>query len=151
MQTAAGFLFPVNYPGSIQRRFRPYNAMLYSALCRILRRQDRPTAHSPAREYASPPVANRRRDTNRGRRQLTKLPRPLPQYPPLTLQYGMTRLLRCASDAACTGQWSWVPARTFDMIVLTEQGCDLTTSPASLFRRQSKRPTPYRSKVLLTY
>ena len=90
-------------------------------LCRTLRRQDRPTAHPRHREYASPPAANRRRDTDRWRRQLTKLPRPFPQYPPLTLRYGMMRLLRCASGAACAGQWLWGPARTFDMIVLTEQ------------------------------
>ena len=90
-------------------------------VCRILRRQDRPTAHPGTWEYASPPAANRRRDTDRWRRQLTKLPRPFPQYPPLTLRYGMMRLLRCASGAACAGQWLWGPARTFDMIVLTEQ------------------------------
>ena len=93
----------------------------YILTCRILRRQDRPTAHPRHREYASPPAANRRRNTDRWRRQLTKLPRPFPQYPPLTLRYGMMRLLHCASGAACAGQWLWGPARTFDMIVLTEQ------------------------------
>ena len=106
---------------------------------------------TPAWEYASPSAANRRRDTDRWRRQLTRLPRPFPQYPPLTLRYGMTRLLRCASGAACAGQWSWVPARTFDVIVLTGQRWDFTPVPASLSRRQSKRPKPYRSKVLLAY
>lgn len=83
-----------------------------------------PCCSPPAREYASPPAANWRRDTDRWRRQLTRLPRPFPQYPPLTLRYGMTRLLRCASGAACAGQWSWVPARTFDVIVLTGQRWD---------------------------
>lgn len=80
-----------------------------------------PYCSPPAREYASPPAANWRRDTDRWWRQLTRLPRPFPQYPPLTLRYGIMRLLRCASGAACAGQWLWGPARTFDMIVLTEQ------------------------------
>ena len=145
-QSAARF-FPVNHlahsdGGSVHTV--PYLMLL----CRILRRQDRPTAHPRHREYASPLAANRRRNTDRWRRQLTKLPRPFPQYPPLTLRYGMMRLLHCASGAACAGQWPWVPARTFDVIVLTEQRCDL---PTSLSRRQSKRPTPCRSKVSLAY
>lgn len=63
----------------------------------------------------------KRRDTDSRWRQLTNLPMPYPPYPPLTLRYGMMRLLRCASGAACAGQWLWGPARTFDMIVLTEQ------------------------------
>ena len=87
-----------------------------------------PCCSPPAREYASPPAANRRHDTDRWRRQLTRLPRPFPQYPPLTLRYGMTRLLCCASGSACAGQWPWVPARTFDVIVLTEQRYAITPS-----------------------
>lgn len=89
-----------------------------------------PYCSPPAREYASPPAADRRRDTDRWRRQLTRLPKPFSQYPPLTLRYGMMRLLRCASGAARAGQWPWGPARTFDMIVLTERGCGFTSSPA---------------------
>lgn len=81
-----------------------------------------PYCSSPAWEYASPPAANWRCDTDRRRRQLTRLPRPFPQYPPFTLRYRMTRLLRCASDAACAGQWPWGSARAFDMIVLTKRG-----------------------------
>lgn len=91
-------------------------------LCRILRRQDRPTAHPRHREYASPLATNQRRDTDRRRRQLTRLPKPFPQYPPFTLRYGMMRLLRRASGAVCAGQWPWGSARTFDVIVLTERG-----------------------------
>ena len=44
----------------------------------------------PAREYVSPPLAWRR-DTGRRWRQLTKLPRPFPQYPPFILRYGYVR------------------------------------------------------------
>lgn len=75
----------------------------------------------------------------------------IPTVSPLTLRYGTMRLLRCASGVACAGQWPWVPARTFDVIVLTEQRYALTPLPASLSRRQSMRPKPCRSKVLLAY
>ncbi len=88
-----------------------------------------PYCSPPAWAYASPPAANWRRDTDRWWRQLTRLPRPFPQYPPLTLRYGTMRLLCCASGAACAGQWPWVPARTFDVIVLTEQRYALTPPP----------------------
>mgnify|MGYP007123095162 CR=1 FL=1 len=53
----------------------------------------------------------------------------IPTVSPLTLRYGTMRLLRCASGVACAGQWPWVPARTFDVIVLTEQRYALTPPP----------------------
>ena len=37
------------------------------------------------------PALVRRRDTNRRWRQVTKLPRPFPQYLPFTLRYGYLR------------------------------------------------------------
>ena len=37
------------------------------------------------------PATVRRRDTNRRWRQVTKLPRPFPQYPPFILRYGFLR------------------------------------------------------------
>ena len=37
------------------------------------------------------PATARRRDTSRWWRQLTKLPRPIPQYLPFTLRYGSLR------------------------------------------------------------
>ena len=37
------------------------------------------------------PALVRRRDTNRRWRQVTKLPGPFPQHPPLTLRYGYLR------------------------------------------------------------
>ena len=113
----------------------------YILVCRILRRQNRP--HPRHREYASPLATNQRRDTDRWRRQLTTLPKPFPQYPPLTLRYGIMRLLHCASGVACAGQWLRGSARTFDVTVLTESGgC---ASPPSL------HPTPqavYASKAM---
>ena len=115
----------------------------YILVCHILRRQDRPTAHPRHGEYASPLATNQRRDTDRRRRQLTRLPRPFPQYPPFTLRYGIMRLLRYASGAAYAGQWTWGSARTFDMIVLTER----ETRPRLL----SCVPTPqavYASKTM---
>ena len=39
------------------------------------------------------PALVRRRDTNRRWRQVTKLPRPFPQYLPFTLRYGCLRCL----------------------------------------------------------
>lgn len=45
----------------------------------------------PAREYPSPSAAYRRRDTDSRRRQVTKLPKPCPQYPPFTLENGRVR------------------------------------------------------------
>lgn len=38
------------------------------------------------------------------------------------------RLLCCASGVANTGQWLWSSARAFDVIVLMEQRCNLTSS-----------------------
>jgi len=124
---------------------------LYIQLCRFLKRQDRPTALPRHKEYASLSAANRRRDTDRWRRQVTRLPKPFPQYPPLTLRYGMMRLLRCALGAASTSQQLWSSARTFDVIVLTGLGCGLTSFGASQTRRQSLRPGLYRGRVLLAY
>ena len=152
LRTATRFLFPVTYlPGLLRCRFCSHNVIVYYS-CAVFSGGRTALLLTPGtREYASPPAANRRRDTDRGRRQLTRLPKPLPQYPPLTLRYGTMRLLRCASGVACAGQWPWVPARTFDVIVLTEQRYALTPLPASLSRRQSMRPKPCRSKVLLAY
>ncbi len=81
-----------------------------------------PCCSPPVREYVSPSEASRQRDTDRWRRQVTRLPRPFPQYPPLTLRYGTMRLLCCASGVANTGQRPWGSARTFDIIVLTGRG-----------------------------
>ena len=39
------------------------------------------------------PALVRRRDTNRRWRQVTKLPRPFPQYPPFILRYGFLRCI----------------------------------------------------------
>ena len=127
--TAAGSHFPVNSLAHFGGGFA--RTMLYCHFSVPYSQAARPPYTSPpAREYASPPAADRRRDTDRWRRQLTRLPKPFPQYPPLTLRYGMMRLLRCASGAARAGQWLQGPARTFDMIVLTERGCGFTSSPA---------------------
>lgn len=149
-QTATGSLFPVNYMDYSDGGF-VRTILSFTILVPYSQAAGPPYCSFPAREYASPPAANWRRDTDRWWRHLTKLPRPFPQYPPLTLRYGIVRLLRCASGAACAGQWPWVPARAFDMIVLTEQRVRSHLLPALLSRRQSMRPRPCRSKVLLAY
>ena len=58
--------------------------------------------------------AYRQRDTDRWRRQVTRLPRPIPQYPPLTLRYGKVRLLHCALVATHTSQQALRSARAFE-------------------------------------
>ena len=47
-----------------------------------------PYCSPPAREYPSRLRLHKRHDTNGRWRQVTKLPRPCPQYPPFTLRYG---------------------------------------------------------------
>lgn len=75
------------------------------------------------------PNAARRRDTDRRRRQVTKLPRPIPQYLPFTLRYGclrcIPRLRRCHAPDSHAGI-----TRAFDVIGLT--GRDRGFHPLSL-------------------
>lgn len=47
-----------------------------------------PYCSPPAREYPSRLRLHKRHDTNGRWRQVTRLPRPCPQYPPFTLRYG---------------------------------------------------------------
>ena len=84
--------------------FSPF--MLHRKMCRILRRRDRPTAHPRHMEYASQFAAQTTRDTIRRRRQVTKLPRPFPQYPPLSQRYRFLRMRCCvlALPMPFTGQ-----------------------------------------------
>ena len=108
---------------------------------------------SPAREYVSKPAADRQRDTDGWWRQVTKLPRPIPQYPPFTLRYGSNAhcsiTLRARPSA---GQQVQGPARTFDAIVLTgrrgERSPPFVPLPA---RRQSSRLACTVMVQLLTY
>lgn len=76
---------------SVRRRFLLKSKIL--KLCRIVRRQDRPTAHPRHGEYSSRLRLHKRHDTDGRRRQLTKLPKPCPQYPPFTLRYGYMLVL----------------------------------------------------------
>ena len=52
-----------------------------------------PYCSPPAREYSSRLRLHKRHDTDGRRRQLTKLPKPCPQYPPFTLRYGYMLVL----------------------------------------------------------
>ncbi len=78
------------------------------------------------------------RDTNRWRRQVTKLPIPIPQYLPFTLRYGflrcIPRLRRCHTPDSHAGV-----ARAFDVIGLTGRGRGLSPPFAVPGRRQSWR------------
>lgn len=83
---------------------------------------------TPGTGICKPNMA-RRRDTNRRRRQVTKLPIPIPQYLPFTLRYGflrcIPRLRRCHAPDSHAGI-----ARAFDVIGLT--GRDRGLHPLSL-------------------
>ena len=85
------------------------------------------------------PAMARRRDTSRRWRQVTKLPRPFPQYLPFTLRYGclrcLPRLRRYQRRTSRPGV-----ARTFDVIALTgRERKEITPFTPALARRQSWR------------
>lgn len=85
-----------------------------------------PYCSPPAREYPSPSAAYRRRDTDSRRRQVTKLPKPCPQYPPFTLENGRVRFFpimgyRVAGAATHWLYVHWIVARTFEIILLTDR------------------------------
>ena len=64
------------------------------------------------------PGAAHRRDTDRRRRQVTKLPRPIPQYLPFTLRYGFLRRIPRLRRGQAPDSHA-VLARAFDVIGLT--------------------------------
>ena len=64
------------------------------------------------------PGAAYRRDTSRRRRQVTKLPIPIPQYLPFTLRYGYLRFIPRLRHCHAPDSHA-VVARAFDAIGLT--------------------------------
>ena len=64
------------------------------------------------------PALVRRRDTNRRWRQLTKLPMPIPQYPPVILRYGFFAVHPASAALPAPDSHPGI-ARAFDAIVLT--------------------------------
>lgn len=110
-----------------------------------------PYCSPPAREYPSRLRLHKRHDTNGRWRQVTKLPRPCPQYPPFTLRYGnMLVLLKLAAHggpgaATRRSQALRVAARAFEVILFDGAGQAGMGKTASLpypprARRQSSRP-----------
>lgn len=110
-----------------------------------------PYCSPPAREYPSRLRLHKRHDTNGRWRQVTKLPRPCPQYPPFTLRYGnMLVLLKLAAHggpgaATRRSQALRVAARAFEVILFDGAGqagrgktAPLPYPPCA--RRQSSRP-----------
>ena len=87
-----------------------------------------PYCSPPAREYPSRLRLHKRHDTNGRWRQVTKLPRPCPQYPPFTLRYGnMLVLLKLAAHgdpgaATRRSQALRVAARAFEVILFDGAG-----------------------------
>ncbi len=94
-----------------------FSFMPFSKMCAVLSGGMTALLLSPGTGVCKPNTA-RWRDTNRRRRQLTKLPIPIPQYLPFTLRYGclrrIPRLRRCHAPDSHAGI-----ARAFDAIGLT--------------------------------
>ena len=82
---------------------------------------------TPGTGISKPLMVNKRHDTDGRWRQVTKLPRPCPQYPPFTLRYGNMTGPSFAGGSwrfrhyHCRSQALRVPARAFDVILLTGQ------------------------------
>ncbi len=76
----------------------------YNLMCAVLSGGGTALLLSPGTGNMQVRLRHRRRDTSRRRRQLTKLPGPIPQNPPLTLRYGCLRLSCHASGVTNTGQ-----------------------------------------------
>ena len=94
-----------------------FSFMPFSKICAVLSGGMTALLLTPGTGVCKPNTA-RWRDTNRRRRQLTKLPIPIPQYLPFTLRYGclrrIPRLRRCHAPDSHAGI-----ARAFDAIGLT--------------------------------
>ena len=97
-----------------------FSFMPFSKICAVLSGGMTALLLTPGTGVCKPNTA-RWRDTNRRRRQLTKLPIPIPQYLPFTLRYGclrrIPRLRRCHAPDSHAGI-----ARAFDVIGLTGRG-----------------------------
>ena len=82
---------------------------------------------TPGTGISKPLTVNKRHDTDGRWRQMTKLPRPCPQYPPFTLRYGNMTGPSFAGGSwrfrhyHCRSQTLRVPARAFDVILSTGQ------------------------------
>ena len=102
----------------------------------------------PGTGISKPPMVSKRHDTDGRWRQVTKLPRPCPQYPPFTLRYGNMTGPSFAGGSwrfrhyQCRSQTLRVLARTFDVILLTVQdrGGRKICPFSAHSRRQSSRP-----------
>lgn len=105
-----------------------------------------PYCSPPARGIFKPPAAHKRHDTDGRRRQVTKLPKPCPQYPPFhpaVRVYTGSPYLAAHGDtgAASAGlQAHRIVARTFDVIALTDRIRENHLLCLIPVRRQSSRP-----------
>ena len=106
---------------------------------------------TPGTGISKPPMVSKRHDTDGRWRQVTKLPRPCPQYPPFTLRYGkilvLLKLAAHGDPGAATrrSQALRVAARAFEVILFDGAGQAGKRRTASLpyppcARRQSSRP-----------
>lgn len=111
--------------------------MPFSKICAVLSGGMTALLLTPGTGVCKPNTA-RWRDTGRRRRQLTKLPIPIPQYLPFTLRYGclrrIPRLRRCHAPDSHAGI-----ALAFDAIGLTGRNRGKSPPFAVPSRRQSWR------------
>lgn len=98
--------------------------LVYIILCTVFRDGMTAPLLSPGTGIFKPPMVGRRHDTDRRWRQLTKLPRPFPQYPPFTLRYGKSVWFSPSGESwrsrhyLCLIQSFRFTARTLDTILL---------------------------------
>ena len=117
-------------------------------ICAVLSGGTTALLPTPGTGICKPGMAHRR-DTDKRRRQLTKLPIPIPQYLPFTLRYGrlrsLPRLRRCHAPDSHAGI-----ARAFDTIGLT--GRDRGKSPPlSLSLTAGSRGVEWLMQDAITY
>ena len=124
-----------------------FSFMPFSKICAVLSGGMTALLLTPGTGVCKPSTA-RWRDTNRRRRQLTKLPIPIPQYLPFTLRYGclrrIPRLRRCHAPDSHAGI-----ARAFDVIGLTGRGRGF--HPLSLSLAAGSRGVEWLMQDAVTY
>ena len=130
---SGGKAAPVLFMPSLLREKRPARVSFpasHRSMCAVFSGGRTALLLSPGTGVCKPALA-RRRDTDRRRRQVTKLPRPIPQYPPFILRYGFFAVHPASAALPAPDSQPGV-ARAFDAIVLTGRGRGFTPSQSVL-------------------
>ena len=134
MESKTGLSQPVSQPSCTVLSGNRIALLLPPAQCPAYARQG----------ISKPLMVGKRHDTDGRWRQVTKLPRPCPQYPPFTLGNGIfwfsrQRIMAVPASPQCRLQTLRVTARAFDVILLTGSYGNGHAVPCAS-RRQSPRP-----------